>query len=42
MLAEDVDLTLSEVKKSLNTFEQTWEDFFKEGIVGEDPFFRKV
>jgi len=41
MLAEDVDLTLSEVKKSLNTFEQTWEDFFKEGIVGEDPFFRR-
>ncbi len=41
MLAEDVDLTLSEVKKSLNTFEQTWEDFFKEGIVGGDPFFRR-
>ncbi|MCC6025716.1 MAG: hypothetical protein LM575_01965, partial [Caldimicrobium sp.] len=41
MLAEDVDLTLSEVKKSLNTFEQTWEDFFKEGIVGWDPFFRR-
>jgi len=41
MLAEDVDLTLSEVKKSLNTFEQTWEDFLKEGIVGEDPFFRR-
>ena len=41
MLAEDVDLTLSEVKKSLNTFEQTWEDFFKEGIVGWDPLFRR-
>ncbi len=42
MLAEDVDLTLSEVKKGLNTFDQTWEEFFKEGIVGEDPLFRNL
>ena len=42
MLAEDVDLTLSEVKRSLNTFDQTWEDFFRESIVGEDPFFRRL
>ena len=42
MLAEDVDLTLSEVKRCLNTFNQTWEDFFRESIVGEDPFFRRL
>jgi len=42
MLAEDIDLTLSEVKRCLNTFDQTWEDFFRESIVGEDPFFRRL
>jgi len=42
MLAEDVDLTLSVVKKNISAFEKTWEEFFREGIVGDDPFFKPL